>query len=62
MQDDLAVRSCLILRFRSKMLAQDPVVVDFAIDCQNDRSIFIGQWLGSTVCTILSIISQTRLL
>jgi len=49
MQDNFAVRVGLELVLGVKLFAQNPVVVNLAIDGQNDRFVLVGQGLSSTV-------------
>ena len=50
-EDNLAVRVRLELWVALQGLAQYPVVVDLAVDGQEDRLILVDQRLGARVCT-----------
>jgi hypothetical protein len=49
MKDDFAVRMSFEGDIPFDLLAQDPVVIDLAIDCQKDRPLVIHKGLGATV-------------
>lgn len=50
MQDDFAVRVGLKLGRALKLLAQDSVVVDLAVDGQEDGACLVDQGLRTGVC------------
>jgi hypothetical protein len=47
--DDLAIRVCLEVVLLLEALAEDTVVVDFAVDGQRDGSLFIDERLSTRV-------------
>jgi hypothetical protein len=47
--DDLAIRVCLEVVLLLEALAEDTVVVDFAVDGQRDGSLFVDERLSTGV-------------
>ena len=58
MQNDFAVGCSLEYWLVLQLLSQDPVVVDLAVDGQNQCVVGVGQWLCSTLYGIFLAIAR----